>query len=112
MSSRCITMSDSSSRRRKCDPGKANRADIAAELRGAGGEFLSKGLANFYSDDRPTFRPLDAATVDTIRSRAEILFLTDTNQSLPVHQPKLCEAPLGGQPLHFHLTLKCFQSAS
>ncbi len=89
-----------------CDLAKSIRANVPAELQDADGQFLSRGLANFYGDDRPTFQPLDAATLGMLRSRGEILFLKETKESLRIHPPLLCEAPLGGQPLHFHLKLK------
>src|SRR4029077_9572973 len=80
-------------------PRKPLQANVVATLLDADGQSLSKGTANLYSDNRPTFRPTDEANQDTIRTRAKILFLTDTKESLAIAEVVDCPSP-GTQPLH------------
>jgi hypothetical protein len=85
-------------------PRQPLRANLAADLRDADGQFLSKGLANIYPGDKTeaTFQPLDTANQDTIRTRARTLFLTTTNESLGPYEAFPCTGQCG-QFLHFHL---------
>jgi hypothetical protein len=80
--------------------------DIAAELRDAGGQVLSTGIAHYFADEKGAFLyPRDGATLDSVQGRGEILFLIPSKQSLQV--VGISDCPNGNQPeLHFHIKLR------
>src|SRR5713226_7202188 len=76
--------------------------ETSAKLLDASGQALSKGEAILYRDEKKAlFYPHDLAQLDTLRSSAKTLLLTDLKESLGIRGIEACRGECGGL-VHWH----------